>query len=279
MNKLKVFAILSITTMMACHRGRKGAFVLDQQQIEDAIAGLQQAYAAFNRGNIDAAVRILDPGIEWIEPPEFPGGGTYHGVEGAKKYLTQSRASAAEVISEPEQFIPGKSHRCVRACQSLAEGQQHVAGRAPGRCLYVSQRTGNENASVCKARGCTALDGYDGFCKLGPGNMKKAIFTGRDDFKAMTPKILYFASGNCHNGQRGWKSQSCANLFVLGDWIAIALQPSPPRKIATPFSSNPLGGVQWHTIVLDLMVSNGVQDTCADSCRDAYLPRNCQQAL
>ena len=106
MNELKVFAILSITTMMACHQGQKGAFVLDQEQIEDAIAGLQQAYAAFNRGNIDAAVRILDPGIEWIEPPEFPGGGTYHGVEGAKMYLTQSRASAAEVISEPEQFIP-----------------------------------------------------------------------------------------------------------------------------------------------------------------------------
>lgn len=106
MNKLKVFSIISIATMMACHQARKGAFVLDQQQIEDAIAGLQQAYAAFNRGDIDAAVRILDLAVEWVEPPEFPGGGTYHGVEGAKKYLAQSRASAAQVISEPEQFIP-----------------------------------------------------------------------------------------------------------------------------------------------------------------------------
>jgi ketosteroid isomerase-like protein len=105
-NKLTALAILSIATMMACHQAQKGEVVLNHQQIEDAISALQQAYASFNRGDINAAVRILDPGIEWIEPPEFPGGGTYHGVEGAKKYLAQSRASAARVISEPEQFIP-----------------------------------------------------------------------------------------------------------------------------------------------------------------------------
>jgi hypothetical protein len=34
------------------------------------------------------------------------GGGTYHGIEGVKGYLTQSRASWAEGSSEPERFIP-----------------------------------------------------------------------------------------------------------------------------------------------------------------------------
>jgi ketosteroid isomerase-like protein len=105
-NKLKAFVMFSVAAMVACHQAQKGAVVLNQQQIEDAISGLQQAYAAFNRGDIDAAARILDPGIEWVEPPEFPGGGTYHGVEGAKQYLARSRANAAQVISEPEQFIP-----------------------------------------------------------------------------------------------------------------------------------------------------------------------------
>jgi len=106
LKKLKAFALLLIATMMACHQAQKGEVVLSHQQIEDAIAELRQAYSAFNRGDIDAAVRILDPDVEWIEPPEFPGGGTYHGIEGAKHYLAQSRASAAQVISEPEQFIP-----------------------------------------------------------------------------------------------------------------------------------------------------------------------------
>lgn len=80
--------------------------MLDPQQTEKAIAGLRAAYAAFNRGDIDAAAHLLDPNVEWTEPTEFPGGGAYHGVDGVKAYLAQSRAGAAEVISEPERFLP-----------------------------------------------------------------------------------------------------------------------------------------------------------------------------
>jgi ketosteroid isomerase-like protein len=78
----------------------------ESAQTEQMIIVLRAAYAAFNRGDIAAAAEPLDAQIEWSEPAEFPGGGTYHGREGAKQYLAQSRASWAEVISEPEQFIP-----------------------------------------------------------------------------------------------------------------------------------------------------------------------------
>ena len=74
-------------------------------QVEQAIAALRAAYAAFNRGDIDAATEVMDPQIEWSEPAEFPGGGTYHGRDGAKQYLAQSRAGAAEIISQPERFL------------------------------------------------------------------------------------------------------------------------------------------------------------------------------
>jgi uncharacterized protein len=77
----------------------------DTPDVQAAITALRGAYAAFNRGDMDAAVEFLDPQIEWTEPAEFPGGGTYHGREGAKRYLTQSRAAWAEVNSEPERFI------------------------------------------------------------------------------------------------------------------------------------------------------------------------------
>ena len=40
---------------------------------------LRQAYAAFNRNDIPAFVKALDPRIEWTEPAEYPTGGTYHG--------------------------------------------------------------------------------------------------------------------------------------------------------------------------------------------------------
>ena len=75
------------------------------QELERTIATLRGAYAAFNRGDIDAAAAPLDEHIEWSEPSEFPGGGTYHGREGVRRYLSQSRASLAEGMSEPVQFI------------------------------------------------------------------------------------------------------------------------------------------------------------------------------
>jgi uncharacterized protein len=91
---------------------------------ERVIATLRDAYAAFNRGDIDAAVAGLDPQIEWSEPESFPGGGMYHGRDGARQYLAQSRAAWAEVNSEPEQFIPADDrivvfvHARVRAKES-----------------------------------------------------------------------------------------------------------------------------------------------------------------
>jgi len=66
---------------------------------------LREAYAAFNRNDIRATVKALDPQIEWTEPAEFPGGGTYHGHAGVQAYLSQSRAAWSEGSSEPERFI------------------------------------------------------------------------------------------------------------------------------------------------------------------------------
>ena len=73
---------------------------------EERIAALRRAYDAFNRGDIDATVEVMDPLIEWTEPPDFPHGGTYHGHAGVKDYLARSRAAWMECRSEPERFIP-----------------------------------------------------------------------------------------------------------------------------------------------------------------------------
>jgi len=97
--------IFAVSVAIGCHQVSKEGNVLTQEETEHAIAGLRAAYASFNRGDIDAAVHLLDPHVEWTEPAEFPGGGAYNGIDGAKCYLTQSRAGAAEVISEPERFI------------------------------------------------------------------------------------------------------------------------------------------------------------------------------
>ena len=66
---------------------------------------LREAYAALNRNDIPATVKAFDPQIEWTEPAEYPGGGTYHGHAGVKAHLSQARETWAEGSCEPEQFI------------------------------------------------------------------------------------------------------------------------------------------------------------------------------
>jgi ketosteroid isomerase-like protein len=101
-----MFWLAACLCLSGCNRAEKEVHVESPTpELERTITALRGAYAAFNRGDIEAAVEPLDDQIEWIEPTEFPGGGTYHGRDGAKRYLTQSRAGLAEGTSEPEKFI------------------------------------------------------------------------------------------------------------------------------------------------------------------------------
>jgi ketosteroid isomerase-like protein len=102
--QLTFLALAAVLSLSGCTR-RKDASVESSTVPPRTITDLRAAYAAFNRGNIEAAVQSFDPQIEWSEPAEFPGGGTYHGREAVKGYLTQSRSAWADVISEPERFI------------------------------------------------------------------------------------------------------------------------------------------------------------------------------
>jgi uncharacterized protein len=97
---------MSALAQGACNHGRREE---NMDSVTPLLAAetdaLRRAYAAFNRNDIAATVEAMDPQIEWTEPAEFPGGGTYHGHEGVKAYLSQSRADWAEGSSEPERFI------------------------------------------------------------------------------------------------------------------------------------------------------------------------------
>lgn len=126
-----------------------------------AIDILRRAYAAFNRNDIPAAVEALDPQVEWIEPADFPGGGTYHGPAGVMEYLTQSRAGWAEGRSEPERFIVAGDkiivfvHARVRPQGSDAWRERHLAdvftfrdGRVVHMPAFANRREALEWAGV-----------------------------------------------------------------------------------------------------------------------------------
>ncbi|HEY1925483.1 MAG TPA: nuclear transport factor 2 family protein, partial [Candidatus Acidoferrum sp.] len=99
------FTMLLGALFGGCGRGAAKQDSGTSADTQRAIASLRDAYAAFNRGDMDAAVVAMAPDIDWSEPAEFPGGGAYHGREAVKGYLTASRANWAEGASEPEKFI------------------------------------------------------------------------------------------------------------------------------------------------------------------------------
>lgn len=66
---------------------------------------LREAYAALNRNDIPATVKAFDPQVEWIEPAEYPTGGTYRGRAAVEAHFSQSRETWAEGSCEPERFI------------------------------------------------------------------------------------------------------------------------------------------------------------------------------
>src|ERR1700677_4685688 len=109
MKRFLLIVVAVATSLSACNQSETTAMP-NSPQTEQRIAILRAAYAAFNRGDIAAAVQSLDENIDWTEHTEFPGRGTYHRREGARQSHTTSRASVAEVISEPDQFIPAGDH-------------------------------------------------------------------------------------------------------------------------------------------------------------------------
>ena len=73
--------------------------------LEAETEALREAYAALNRNDIPAMLKAFDPQIERIEPPEWPGGGTYRGLADVEAHISKARETWAEGSCEPEQFI------------------------------------------------------------------------------------------------------------------------------------------------------------------------------
>jgi ketosteroid isomerase-like protein len=66
---------------------------------------LREAYAALNRNDISTMVKAFDSEIEWIEPADFPWGGTRRGCAAVEAHLLRARESWAEGSCEQERLI------------------------------------------------------------------------------------------------------------------------------------------------------------------------------
>jgi uncharacterized protein len=70
---------------------------------------VRELYEAFNRGELDAYLWMLDPDFVWQGPQEIPDlAGTYRGAEGVRRYLSELMEVFNDYRMVPEEFIdPG----------------------------------------------------------------------------------------------------------------------------------------------------------------------------
>jgi hypothetical protein len=90
---------------------------------------LRETYAALNRNDIEAAVKAFDPRIAWIEPTEYPGGGTYHGhgrLSNGPGSKAQMRTDS--LPSEPHLRTGSMSRGVKRGVQRQPRGVAYGAG-------------------------------------------------------------------------------------------------------------------------------------------------------
>lgn len=88
---------------------------------------VRAAYAAFARGDIDAAVAGLAEDVVWVEPDEFPDGGRHDGRAAVHSYLSKSRAMWTELQSSVDVRRHGDDVVAIHSVRGrIADGTEHT---------------------------------------------------------------------------------------------------------------------------------------------------------
>lgn len=71
----------------------------------DDLAAIRSGYRAWNEGRADS---FMHPDVEWITPPEVPGGGTFVGREATVEFLRNFGGTGGilDLSFEVEEIIP-----------------------------------------------------------------------------------------------------------------------------------------------------------------------------
>jgi ketosteroid isomerase-like protein len=83
---------------------------------------VRRAFAAFNRGDLDAALKRMHPDIEWQTHDAFPDAGTYRGREGVREFWQTWRDTFRGFRLHLEECVPVGEHCVLAAFRVSGEG-------------------------------------------------------------------------------------------------------------------------------------------------------------
>jgi ketosteroid isomerase-like protein len=85
---------------------------------ERNVAFVREGLEAFERGDLEAVLAMLDPEIEVYAPPEVGNPGTYHGPEGFVEWTVGWFEAWEDFTNEPQRIEPvGRRHVVVEVLQ------------------------------------------------------------------------------------------------------------------------------------------------------------------
>jgi ketosteroid isomerase-like protein len=127
----------------------------------DNVALVRSAYEAFQAGEIERAMPLLDPAIEWVEPPEAPESGTWRGREGAISSTDNWTSGWSDYELQLVELVP-KGERVLVCARQRGRGERsgvviegdifHVwtlrDGRAVRMEMYTDARVAREAAGL-----------------------------------------------------------------------------------------------------------------------------------
>jgi hypothetical protein len=100
---------------------------------QENVQKFRSALEAFNRGDVEGAVRDMDPQVEWQAPRSLPDAQTYYGHEGVKRWWAMMRDAFVELRLEPGEFKDLGGGKCSFLFEHRAE-----VGRAGSRSMSPS---------------------------------------------------------------------------------------------------------------------------------------------
>ena len=89
----------------------------------EAIEVVRRGYQAYQTDGIEGIIPILDPAVEWRNPPDSPIAGVFHGHEGVREWQRLTDESFDEMDFRPRELIEAPDGRVLAICDA------HVRGR------------------------------------------------------------------------------------------------------------------------------------------------------
>ncbi len=86
---------------------------------------VRRSYEAYARGDPETSLAFFDPGVEFSQPADEPGGGTYHGIEGVVEAFANWQAPWDDYRVELEDLTDHGEH-------VLARTRHHMRGKSSG---------------------------------------------------------------------------------------------------------------------------------------------------